>query len=87
MRREGIEHRTCRNPDVKCAVVRISKEKMRFEKCAEQNYRTEIFQITKVIKRRPRPVYELHDLNGMPTDGQYYQEELSPFHIEKHSSK
>ena len=161
LRREGIEHRTCRNPDVKCAVVerahrtireklykyfthkntyryidvlpkfvtaynstvhgttgiapaevrdsnvldiwrrmnkrrhdrvikakfgvgqhvRISKEKMRFAKGAEQNYSTEIFQISKVIKRRPRPVYELHDLNNTPIDGQFYQEELVPVRI------
>jgi hypothetical protein len=161
LRREGIEHMTCRNPDVKCAVVerahrtireklykyfthkntyryidvlpkfvtaysatfhsttgiapaevrdsnvldiwrrmnkkrhddkitkakfgvdqhvRISKEKMRFAKGAEQKYSTEIFRIS-VIKRRPRPVYELHDLNNTPIDGQFYQEELVPVRI------
>ena len=162
LRREGIEHRTCKNPDVKCAVVerahrtirdklykyfsykntyryidvlekfvdaynntvhrttgmapakvgdsdvlkiwrrmnniktrvvkpkysvgqhvRISKEKMHFAKGAEQNYSTEIFRVTKVIKRRPRPVYELQDLNNTPIDGQFYQEELVPVRISK----
>jgi hypothetical protein len=43
--------------------VRISKEKRRFAKGAEQNYTTEIFQIKNVIYRTPRPVYELEDLN------------------------
>jgi len=33
--------------------VRISREKMRFAKSAEQNFSTEIFRIAKVIDRRP----------------------------------
>jgi hypothetical protein len=48
---------------------RISKEKMRFAKESEQNYSTEIFRIRKVIERRLRPVYELHDFNDTPIDG------------------
>jgi len=47
--------------------VRISREKMKFTKSAEQNFSTEIFRIAKVIERRPRPLYE----------GQFYQEELT----------
>ena len=43
--------------------VRISKEKMRFAKASEQNFGTEIFRISKIIYRTPRPVYELEDLN------------------------
>jgi len=43
--------------------VRIRKEKMKFVKSAEQNFSTEIFRIAKVIERRPRPLYELEDLN------------------------
>jgi len=39
--------------------VRISKEKMKFAEGAEQNFSTDIFRITKVIERRPRPLYEL----------------------------
>ena len=61
--------------------VRISKEKMRFAKGAEQNYTTEIFTINKVIRRTPRPVYELEDLNKTPIEGQFYGEELSPVRI------
>ena len=58
--------------------VRISKSKMIFTKSAEHNFRTEILGIVKVIDRRPRKFYELEDLNGTPTDGQLYQEELTP---------
>ena len=42
--------------------VRISKEKIKFAKSAEQNFSTEIFRIIKVIHRTPRPIYELEDL-------------------------
>jgi len=61
--------------------VRISKEKMRFAKAAEQNFSTEIFKDAKVIGSRPRAVYELEDLNGTPIDGQFYREELTPVRI------
>jgi len=61
--------------------VRISKEKMKFAKSAEQNFSTEIFRIAKVIERRPRPLYELEDLNGTPIEGQFYQEELTRFRV------
>jgi len=44
--------------------VRISKEKMRFAKAAEQNFSTEIFRVAKVIDRRPRAVYEQEDLTA-----------------------
>ena len=43
--------------------VRIIKEKMKLKKGVEQNFSQEIFRINKVIKRTPRPVYELEDLN------------------------
>jgi hypothetical protein len=51
--------------------VRISKEKMKFAKGGEQNYTTEIFRIIKVIRKIPRPVYELEDLNKKVIDGQF----------------
>jgi len=54
--------------------VRISKQKMKFEKGAEENFSREIFRINKVIKRIPRPVYELEYLNKAPIEGQFYQE-------------
>ena len=46
--------------------MRISKEKGKFAKSAEQNFSSEIFRIVKVIPRTSRPVYELEDLNKQP---------------------
>jgi len=43
--------------------ISISKKKIKFAKGAEQNFSQEIIRINKVIKRKPRPVYELEDLN------------------------
>jgi len=51
--------------------VRISKEKAKFAKYAEQNFSTENFRIIKVIHRSPRPVYELEDLNRKVIDGNF----------------
>jgi len=51
--------------------VRISKEKTKFAKGGEQNYSTEVFRIIKVIRRTPRPAYELEDLNQKVIDGQF----------------
>jgi len=63
--------------------VRISIEKMKFAKAPEHNFSQEIFQINKVIKSSPGPVYELEDLNKTPIEGQFYQEELNPVRITK----
>ena len=49
--------------------VRISKEKLKFAKGGEQNYTTEIFRISNVVRRDTRPVYELQDLLSKHTDG------------------
>ena len=57
--------------------VRISKEKLKFTKGGEQKYTTEIFRLSKVIRRISRPVYELQDLLGKHIEGQFYAEELS----------
>jgi len=56
---------------------------MKFSKGGEQNYTTQIFQIIKVIRKTPRPVYEIEDLNGRVIDGQFYSEELTGLHITK----
>ena len=66
--------------------VRISREKMKFAKGAEQNYSLEIFRINKVIQRSKRPVYELDDLNKTPIEGQFYHKELTPVRITKQSA-
>ena len=49
--------------------VRISKGKLKFSKSGEQNYTTEIFRISKVVRRVPHSVYELQDLPGKHIDG------------------
>jgi len=63
--------------------VRISKEKAKFAKSAEQNFSTKIFRIVKVFPRTARPVYELEDLNKQPIDGSFYQEELTSVVVTK----
>jgi len=63
--------------------VRISEEKMNFAKASEQNFSTEIFRISKIIYRTPRPAYELEDLNKTPIDGLFYGEEFTPVRISK----
>jgi len=65
--------------------VRISKKKMMFAKGGEQNFRTDIFRIAKVIERRPRPIFELVDLNRTPIDSQFYQEELTAVRVTRSS--
>jgi len=63
--------------------VHICKEKMKTAKGVEMNFSTEIFRISKVIERRPRPVYELEDLNKTPIEGQFYAEEHTHVRISK----
>jgi len=63
--------------------VRISKEKIKFVKGGEQKFSTVIFRIAEVIGRQPRPIFELEDLNRLPIDCQFYQEELTPVHVTK----
>ncbi|XP_035207964.1 uncharacterized protein LOC118182682 [Stegodyphus dumicola] len=55
--------------------VRISREKMLFEKGYEQNWTREIFTIYKIIRRIP-VVYKLKDLAGEVIQGTFYKQEL-----------
>ena len=48
--------------------VRISKEKAKLAKSAEQNFSTEVFRIIEFIHRIPRPVNELEYLNQKVVD-------------------
>jgi hypothetical protein len=66
--------------------VRISKKKIKFAKGGEQNYTMEVFRINKVIRKTPRPVYELEDLNHKVINGQFYNEELTPVRITKRTT-
>ena len=64
------KHRSIRRTTVRFSVsqhVRISK-KLKFAKGGKENYRTEIFKICKVVRRIPRPVYELQNLLGKHID-------------------
>jgi hypothetical protein len=65
-KRQGLVRNTKANFRVE-QHLRISKQKMKFAKCGEENYTTEIFRVVKVIHRSPCPVYELEDLNGKLT--------------------
>jgi hypothetical protein len=65
--------------------VHISKEKIKFAKGGEQNYTMEVFRIIKVIRRKPPPVYELEDLNRKLINGKFYNEDLKPVRITKHT--
>jgi hypothetical protein len=58
---------------------------MKFAKVSEQNYSTKVFRVIKVIKRTPRPVYELEDLNGTQIDGEFYAGQLTKVQITKHT--
>jgi hypothetical protein len=56
---------------------RRSKDKMQFAKVFEQNWRLEVYKISKVLRRSPRHLYELGDLRGESIVGQFYAEELT----------
>jgi len=58
-------------------VRKKSKEKMKFAKGSEQNYTDDIFRIVKVIRRTPRPLYELEDLKGTLIEGQFHGEGIT----------
>ncbi|GFU61268.1 uncharacterized protein TNCV_5033271 [Trichonephila clavipes] len=55
--------------------VRISKEKLLFEKGYEQNWTREIFTIHEIIRRNPI-VYKLKDFAGEVIRGTFYEQEL-----------
>ncbi|GBN67375.1 Putative uncharacterized transposon-derived protein F54H12.3 [Araneus ventricosus] len=55
--------------------VRISKEKLLFEKGYEQNWTLEIFTIDQVLLRNP-VVYKLKDLSSELIQGSFYEQEL-----------
>jgi hypothetical protein len=66
--------------------VRISKVKVKFAKRGEQNYTTEIYKVSKMVHKTPRPVFELEDLRGQEIEGQFYIEELVPFRVTKQTN-
>jgi len=54
--------------------VWISIVMMRFANGFERNCTLQVFRISKVLRKSPRPVYELEDLKGNPIDVQFYAE-------------
>ena len=66
---------SCRSYEIVRRATRAHQEgNENFAKNGEQNFSTEIIRIAKVIERRPRPFFELKDLNRTPIDGQFCQE-------------
>jgi hypothetical protein len=59
---------------------------MKFANVFEQNFSTEIFKVSKVVRKFPQPVYELEDLRGNSIEGQFLREDLTPFIITKNTS-
>ena len=59
----------------------MGQKKIWFAKTPKHNFSTEIIRVANVIDRRPRPVYELEDLNSTLIDNQFYREELTPLRI------
>nr|CAD2200635.1 unnamed protein product [Meloidogyne enterolobii] len=59
-------------------IVRIAKEKGKFEKGYFANYTDELFRIVTVNDNRVPTIYRLEDLNGEEIEGIFYLEELVP---------
>src|SRR5438477_289679 len=55
--------------------VRISKEKMKFEKGYYQSWSVEIFVVAQRLKREPA-VYKLKDQKGLEIDSIFYNQDL-----------
>lgn len=56
--------------------VRMVRRKSQFEHGYTEKWTREIFQIQKVIMKKPHPLYMLIDLNGKSIHGKFYAEEL-----------
>lgn len=56
-------------------IVRVSKQKLTFEKGYETNWTEELFVITECVARDP-PVYRIKDLMDEPIQGTFYPQEL-----------
>jgi len=66
----------------------ITKEKLKFAKCYQQTFSTEIFRVVKVIHLVPLLVYEMSDLQDRSIEVQFYNYELvNLLYCSKPSSK
>jgi hypothetical protein len=76
-----ITQSTCKNTERQRKfksrhLVRIRKEKLKFDKGYELTFWTEILRVVTVVVRTPQSVYELSDLCGHQIEGQFYICEL-----------
>ncbi|GFV74583.1 putative uncharacterized transposon-derived protein F54H12.3 [Trichonephila clavipes] len=72
----GNKNKTSSKPRFQIGdTVRISREKLIFEKGYEQNWTREIFTIYHILRRNPT-VYKVKDLTGEVIRGTFYEEEL-----------
>ena len=60
--------------------VRISANRMVFDKAYEPNWTEEVYKISACLKRRP-PVYRIQDLSGEQLEGTFYAYELQKVDI------
>jgi hypothetical protein len=68
-------------------IVRISKEKGKFEKSYLPNFSDELFRIKHVNQSHFPIVYRLEDLEGEEISGVFYREELVPTSLEETSHR
>lgn len=59
------------------ALVRISTEKVSFQKGYQSKWSDEVFYISRILDNRYPVVYEIADLNDEVVDGIFYEQELS----------
>ena len=58
--------------------VRISQEKMPFEKAYRGLWSREIFTISQILSDRSPVLYKLNDYSGEPLTGTFYRDEIQP---------
>ena len=63
-------------------VVRVSKQKLTFEKGYETNWTEELFVVTDCVPRDP-PVYRIKDLLDEPIQGTFYPQELQKVQLKE----
>lgn len=81
----GDRKKALYNPKPKFAVgdtVRISKEKIKFEKGYEENWTNEVFKIIRVFNRN-RIVYAIEDMKGEEIEGTFYEQELTRVRVKE----
>ena len=60
--------------------VRVSKERLKFEKSYLPAWSEEVFTVAKRNGRQERPAYKLKDYSGEEIQGTFYEQELQKVH-------